>query len=157
MDSSGTTHCTFEPPALLKQSFSRDFPGVHYSAPSRFLNHVSSYKPCRDRTSQRLLPIGIDQVAIKVNRQLVSIDCQAAQHHPLVLSRAMSSIAAIFLGCCNSLKSILASQEFGSEYELLSTELSIQSLRVRLWGESVSLSCANQVYLGHILTSYRLD
>lgn len=49
----------------------------------------------------------------------------------------MASIAAIFLGCCDTFKSILASQDFGNEYELLCTELSIQSLRVRLWGESV--------------------
>jgi hypothetical protein len=47
---------------------------------------------------------------------------------------------SVVRSCLESFKSILTSQEFGSEYELLCTQLSTQWLRVRLWGESVSCS-----------------
>ncbi|KAG4428307.1 hypothetical protein IFR05_016209 [Cadophora sp. M221] len=51
----------------------------------------------------------------------------------------MASLGALLRSCMESFKSILTSQEFGSEYELLCTELSVQWLRVRLWGESIGL------------------
>ncbi|KAH7370677.1 hypothetical protein BKA65DRAFT_22153 [Rhexocercosporidium sp. MPI-PUGE-AT-0058] len=49
----------------------------------------------------------------------------------------MASLGALLRSCMESFKSILTSEEFGAEYELLCTELSVQWLRVRLWGESV--------------------
>ncbi|PVH82851.1 hypothetical protein DL98DRAFT_652857 [Cadophora sp. DSE1049] len=51
----------------------------------------------------------------------------------------MASLGALLRSCLESFKSILTSQEFGTEYELLCTELSVQWLRVRLWGESIGL------------------
>ena len=50
----------------------------------------------------------------------------------------MISLVALFRGSMDSLKSILISQDFGTEYEILCTELSLQWLRIRLWGQSVS-------------------
>jgi hypothetical protein len=50
----------------------------------------------------------------------------------------MAAFVELLRGCVGSFKSILISQEFGAEYELLCTDLSLQSLRVRLLGESVS-------------------
>jgi hypothetical protein len=52
----------------------------------------------------------------------------------------MGSLVALLPDCMDSLKSILTSQDFGSEYEILCTELSVQWLRIRLWGQSVSRS-----------------
>lgn len=49
----------------------------------------------------------------------------------------MAAMMVVLRSCMESIKSILTSQEFGSEYELLCTELYTQWLRVRLWGESV--------------------
>ncbi|KAH9218688.1 prion-inhibition and propagation-domain-containing protein [Leptodontidium sp. 2 PMI_412] len=51
----------------------------------------------------------------------------------------MASLSGLLRSCMESFKSILTSQEFGTEYELLCTELSVQWLRVRLWGESIGL------------------
>ncbi|KAL2066102.1 hypothetical protein VTL71DRAFT_2173 [Oculimacula yallundae] len=51
----------------------------------------------------------------------------------------MASLGALIRSCLETFKSILTSQDFGSEYELLCTELSVQWLRFRLWGESVGL------------------
>lgn len=45
-----------------------------------------------------------------------------------------SYLAAPFRG----LKSLLTTQHFASEYEMLCTELSLQQLRLRLWGQLVS-------------------
>jgi hypothetical protein len=56
------------------------------------------------------------------------------------LTFGMASLVALFCGCMDSLKSILTSQDFGSEYEIFCTELSVQWLRIRLWGQSVSRS-----------------
>ena len=50
----------------------------------------------------------------------------------------MATLTALLRGCMESFKSVLISQDFGAEYELLCTELSLQSLRIRLLGESVS-------------------
>lgn len=44
---------------------------------------------------------------------------------------------ALYRGLMKSFKSLLTSQDFGTEFELLSTELSLQSLRVHLWGDLV--------------------
>ncbi|EPE31501.1 Ubiquitin-like protein [Glarea lozoyensis ATCC 20868] len=51
----------------------------------------------------------------------------------------MATFVSSFLAAANGLKSILTTQDFGSDYELLCTELSLQSLRFRLWGESVGI------------------
>ncbi|KAE9373381.1 hypothetical protein N431DRAFT_504056 [Stipitochalara longipes BDJ] len=51
----------------------------------------------------------------------------------------MASPLSLFGSCMDSLKSILTSQDFGSEYEMLCTELSVQWLRVRLWGQAMGL------------------
>ena len=50
----------------------------------------------------------------------------------------MASLVNLSAECMDSLKSILTSQDFGSEYEILCTELSVQWLRIRLWGQTVS-------------------
>ncbi|RDL38358.1 uncharacterized protein BP5553_02698 [Venustampulla echinocandica] len=52
---------------------------------------------------------------------------------------AASSVTSLVRESSNSLKSILTSQDFGSEYQLLCTELSLQLLRIRLWAESVGI------------------
>jgi len=52
---------------------------------------------------------------------------------------AGDALVALFRGLMGSFKSLLTPAKFGTEYELLCSELSIQSLRVRLWGESVRL------------------
>jgi protein STE50 len=49
----------------------------------------------------------------------------------------MASLVVLFHSCMDNLKSILTSQDFGTEYEILCSELSVQWLRVRLWGQSV--------------------
>lgn len=48
-------------------------------------------------------------------------------------------MASLWEKCLEVLKSMLSSQEFGTEYEFLCAQLSIQWLRIRLWQESVSL------------------
>jgi hypothetical protein len=50
----------------------------------------------------------------------------------------MASLVNLSAEYMDSLKSILTSQDFGSEYEMLCTELSVQWLRIRLWGQTVS-------------------
>lgn len=52
---------------------------------------------------------------------------------------ATAGLVALFRSCMDGLKSILTTQEFGSEYELLCTELALQSLRIHLWGNSVGV------------------
>jgi hypothetical protein len=51
---------------------------------------------------------------------------------------AAAGILGLFTSCMDSLKSLLTYHKFGAEYELLCTELSLQALRFRLWGNSVS-------------------
>ena len=90
----------------------------------------------------------------------------------------MASLGALLRSCLESFKSVLTSQDFGTEYELLCTELSkvatltvvlamtsqdfgteyellctelsMQWLRVRLWGESVC-------YLAYPITDRNLS
>jgi hypothetical protein len=61
------------------------------------------------------------------------VDC-----HCLGLLFSMASLVNLSAECMDNLKSILTSQDFGSEYEMLCTELSVQWLRIRLWGQTVS-------------------
>lgn len=68
----------------------------------------------------------------------------------------MAAMMAVLRSCMESFKSILTSQEFGSEYELLCTELSTQWLRIRLWGESVGLHINDAGHLQNSLFQ-RLD
>lgn len=56
---------------------------------------------------------------------------------------AAAGFVALFRSCMDSLKSILTSQEFGAEYEVLCTEFSLQCLRFRLWGDSVGMNNAS--------------
>jgi len=53
---------------------------------------------------------------------------------------AGDAFVTLFRGLMESFKSLLTSPKFGTEYELLCSELSVQLLRVRLWGESVGYS-----------------
>lgn len=48
-------------------------------------------------------------------------------------------LADLFHGMIESFKLLLTSQTFGSDYELLCAELSVQLLRIRLWADSVSV------------------
>ncbi len=52
----------------------------------------------------------------------------------------MESLVTLLRSLSESFKDILTSPEFGSEYELISTELAVEWLRIQLWGESVSIS-----------------
>jgi hypothetical protein len=45
----------------------------------------------------------------------------------------------LFQEMMESFKLLLTLQSFGSEYELLCTDLSVHLLRIRLWADSVSL------------------
>ena len=56
----------------------------------------------------------------------------------LVLSGV--SVAALFTTCVDCFNIIVNAREFGLDYELLCTELSLQKLRLFLWGESVGLA-----------------
>jgi hypothetical protein len=49
----------------------------------------------------------------------------------------MDQLSTLFQHVMETLKSILTTPDFGSEFGLLCTELSIQSHRVRLWGNMV--------------------
>ena len=61
----------------------------------------------------------------------------------------MAALVALLRGCMESFKSILTSQDFGVEYELLCTEFSVQWLRIRLWGISVSRLLLSSLTLTH--------
>ncbi|KAG9238257.1 prion-inhibition and propagation-domain-containing protein [Amylocarpus encephaloides] len=52
----------------------------------------------------------------------------------------MVSLVNLFLEATNRLKCIITTQEFGAEYEMVCTELRVQWLRIRLWGESVGIN-----------------
>ena len=49
----------------------------------------------------------------------------------------MASIINLFVDAAEKIKCILTTQEFGAEYEIVCSELRLQWLRFRLWGESV--------------------
>lgn len=57
------------------------------------------------------------------------------------LTLSAVSIAALFTTCIDCYSLVVAAREFGEEYELLCTELSLQKLGFFLWGESVGLAC----------------
>ncbi|KAH8674613.1 prion-inhibition and propagation-domain-containing protein [Tricladium varicosporioides] len=52
----------------------------------------------------------------------------------------MASITTLLRDCLQNLKAILTSKDFGANYELLCTELTLQWMRIRLWGESVGVN-----------------
>jgi len=49
----------------------------------------------------------------------------------------VDSCSAPFRGLLGSLKSMLTTKHFGSQYELLCSDISVQTLRLRLWGQLV--------------------
>jgi hypothetical protein len=51
---------------------------------------------------------------------------------------ALDGFVGLYRGLIDGSKSLLTPRDFGTNYDILCSELSIQSLRVRLWGESVS-------------------
>jgi hypothetical protein len=56
------------------------------------------------------------------------------------LALSAVSVAALFTTCIDCYSLVVAAREFGKDYELLCTELSLQKLRFFLWGESVGLA-----------------
>jgi hypothetical protein len=56
------------------------------------------------------------------------------------LALSAVSVAALFTTCIECYSLVVAAKEFGKDYELLCTELSLQKLRFFLWGESVGLA-----------------
>lgn len=56
------------------------------------------------------------------------------------LALSAVSVAALFTTCIDCYSLVVAAREFGEDYELLCTELSLQKLRFFLWGESVGLA-----------------
>lgn len=63
-------------------------------------------------------------------------------------------LADLFHGMMESFKLLFAPQSFGSEYELLCTDLSVYLLRIQLWANSVS---RHGSLLGSALMLPRLD
>lgn len=56
------------------------------------------------------------------------------------LTLSAVSVTALFITCIECYSLVVAAREFGEDYELLCTELSLQKLRFFLWGESVGLA-----------------
>ena len=56
------------------------------------------------------------------------------------LALSAVSVATLFTTCIDCYSLVVAAREFGKDYELLCTELSLQKLRFFLWGESVGLA-----------------
>jgi hypothetical protein len=56
------------------------------------------------------------------------------------LALSAVSVATLFTTCIECYSLVVAAREFGEDYELLCTELSLQKLRFFLWGESVGLA-----------------
>jgi hypothetical protein len=56
------------------------------------------------------------------------------------LALSAVSIASLFTTCIECYSLVVAARDFGEDYELLCTELSLQKLRFFLWGESVGLA-----------------
>lgn len=56
------------------------------------------------------------------------------------LALSAASVASLFTTCIDCYSLVVAARDFGQDYELLCTELSLQKLRFFLWGESVGLA-----------------
>ena len=56
------------------------------------------------------------------------------------LALSAISVAALFTTCIDCFNIIVNARDFSVDYELLCTELSLQKLRLFLWGESVGLA-----------------
>lgn len=56
------------------------------------------------------------------------------------LALSAVSVTALFTTCIECYSLVVTAREFGEDYELLCTELSLQKLRFFLWGESVGLA-----------------
>jgi len=56
------------------------------------------------------------------------------------LTLSAVSVAALFTTCVECFNIVVSAREFSRDYELLCTELSLQKLRLLLWGESVGLA-----------------
>ncbi|CAG8952154.1 hypothetical protein HYFRA_00000893 [Hymenoscyphus fraxineus] len=70
----------------------------------------------------------------------------------------MATIVALIGNAADNIKSTLTTQEFGSDYELLCTELSLQLIRFRLWGESVGIRMDDPDYSRtHIFTRPEIE
>ncbi|KAJ5038804.1 uncharacterized protein L3040_006483 [Drepanopeziza brunnea f. sp. 'multigermtubi'] len=65
----------------------------------------------------------------------------------------MAALVALMRSCIESFKSTSTSRDFGEKYELLCTELSIQWLRLRLWGESMGLHFDDEGHLKESLVT----
>ncbi|KAI9048180.1 hypothetical protein LZ554_007975 [Drepanopeziza brunnea f. sp. 'monogermtubi'] len=65
----------------------------------------------------------------------------------------MAALVALMRSCIESFKSTSTSRAFGEKYELLCTELSIQWLRLRLWGESMGLHFDEEGHLKESLVT----
>lgn len=55
------------------------------------------------------------------------------------LALSAVSIASLFTSCIDCFNIVVTAKDFGRDYKLLCTALSIQKLRLFLWGESVGL------------------
>lgn len=56
------------------------------------------------------------------------------------LALSAVSVAALFTTCVDCFNIVVSAREISRDYELLCTELSLQKLRLFLWGESVGLT-----------------
>jgi len=56
------------------------------------------------------------------------------------LALSAISVAALFTTCVECFNIVVSARDFSRDYELLCTELSLQKLRLLLWGESVGLA-----------------
>ena len=56
------------------------------------------------------------------------------------LALSAVSVAALFTTCVDCFNIVVSAREIDRDYELLCTELSLQKLRLFLWGESVGLA-----------------
>lgn len=65
------------------------------------------------------------------------------------LALSAVSVAALFTSCIDCFNIVVAAKDFGRDYELLCTAISIQKLRLFLWGESVGLASRQGVLGPH--------
>lgn len=63
------------------------------------------------------------------------------------LALSAVSVAALFTSCIDCFNIVVAAKDFGRDYELLCTALSIQKLRLFLWGESVGLASRQGTFI----------
>ena len=56
------------------------------------------------------------------------------------LALSAISVAALFTACIDCFNVVAAAIDFERDYEIICTALSIQKLRLFLWGESVGLA-----------------